>query len=110
MYFGPQDVSRTIERNKNKISCLKTNQKPSYKVSKTQLSQISNICVTFPNNLACFGMLWHALACHPIQEKLVLCPECAPAALVHCRRPRYFGKTHLFNNIASGFSIASGGP
>ena len=34
IYFGPQDLSRTIERNKNKISCLNKKQ-PLYKVSKT---------------------------------------------------------------------------
>ena len=51
-------------------------------------------------------MLWHALACHPIQEKLVLCPECAPAALVHCRRPRYFRETYLFSKaLCSALSV-----
>ena len=27
MYFGPQDLSRKLERNTNKISCLKTKNK-----------------------------------------------------------------------------------
>ena len=40
MYFGLQDLSRMIERKKNKINCLNNNSKPSYKVSKTHFSQI----------------------------------------------------------------------
>ena len=35
MYNRPQDLSRTIECNENKMSCLKTSPKPSYEVSTT---------------------------------------------------------------------------
>ena len=78
---GPQDLSRTIERNKSKSSG-QWNMQNHHTKCKKAISTSFKYFLTFLENLACCDMLWRALACnpiHPIQEKLVLRPGRAPA-------------------------------